>query len=349
MSRKRAGTIVGALIVVATLAYLLLRPRNETLVLTGIVTTDDVTVSPEISGRITQLLVKEGDAVKAGQLLAVIEPGELSADRAYFAHSAEASTAQVKESQAALQYQERETTEQIRQAQANLAAAEAQRAQAAADLENARLMYERNRDLSGQGIAAPQDVDQSRTAFEGARARLQAAEKQMDAQRAAVALATAGAEQVTVKRNQLTNSQQQSAAAEAQRRKADVRLAYTEIRAPIAGIVDVRAVRLGEVVSPGQPIVTLINPDDLWVRIDVEESFIDQIRLGDQLRVRLPSGAERPGTVVFRGVDAGFATQRDVSRTKRDIKTFEVRLRVDNADRGLALGLTAYVPLRVRT
>ena len=47
----------------------------------------------------------------------------------------------------------------------------------------------------------------------------------------------------------------------------------------------------------------------------------------------------------FRGVDAGFATQRDVSRTKRDIKTFEIRLRIDNKDRRLATGMTAYVLL----
>ena len=96
-------------------------------------------------------------------------------------------------------------------------------------------------------------------------------------------------------------------------------------------------------VSVGQPIVTLINPDDLWVRADVEESYIDRVRLGDKLTVRLPSGVEREGTVFYRGADAGFATQRDVSRTKRDIKTFEVRLRVDNKDRRLAVGMTAYV------
>ena len=64
--------------------------------------------------------------------------------------------------------------------------------------------------------------------------------------------------------------------------------------------------------------------------------------------MRLPSGAERPGVVFYRGVDAAYATQRDVSRTKRDIKTFEVRLRVDNRDRALALGMTAYVSLPVR-
>ena len=69
--------------------------------------------------------------------------------------------------------------------------------------------------------------------------------------------------------------------------------------------------------------------------------------LGQKLTVRLPSGVELPGTVFYRGVDAGFATQRDVSRTKRDIKTFEVRLRVDNRDRRLAVGMTAYVLLPV--
>jgi HlyD family secretion protein len=104
---------------------------------------------------------------------------------------------------------------------------------------------------------------------------------------------------------------------------------------------------VGEVVNPGQPVVTVINPDDLWVRVDVEESYIDRVRLGDKLTVRLPSGVEREGTVFYRGVDASFATQRDVSRTKRDIKTFEVRLRVDNSDRRLAVGMTAYVVLPI--
>ena len=91
--------------------------------------------------------------------------------------------------------------------------------------------------------------------------------------------------------------------------------------------------------------MTLVNPDDLWVRVDVEETYIDRVRVGDKLTVRLPSGEERQGTVFYRGVDAGYATQRDVSRTKRDIKTFETRLRIDNKDRRLAVGMTVYVLL----
>ena len=160
-----------------------------------------------------------------------------------------------------------------------------------------------------------------------------------------MAVAKSSAEQVIVRRNQLSTAKKQQAAASAQRAKADVRLAYTEIHAPIDGIVDVRAALPGEVVTPGQAIVTLVNPDDLWVRADVEESYIDRVRVNDRLKVRLPSGAELEGTVFYRGVDAGFATQRDVSRTKRDIRTFEIRLRCDNADRRLAVGMTAYVLL----
>ena len=173
---------------------------------------------------------------------------------------------------------------------------------------------------------------------------------QVEAQQAALSLAHSTAEQVAVTESELAATRQRLAAAGSQKEKADVLLGYTEIRSPIDGIVDVRAALQGEVVNPAQPIVTLIDPDGLWVRADLPESYMDQIRLGDEMTVRLPSGAERTGTVFFRGVDGSFATQRDVSQSKRDIKTFEIRLRVDNTDRSLSLGMTAYVlmpPMKV--
>jgi HlyD family secretion protein len=169
--------------------------------------------------------------------------------------------------------------------------------------------------------------------------------RQVDAARAAVALARSNAEQVAVRKSQLQATQHQLAAVGAQRTKADVRLGFARVVAPIDGIVDVQPAREGEVVTTGQTLITLINPDDLWVRADIEETYIDRVRIGDTLTVRLPSGEERTGTVFYRRADASFATQRDVSRTKRDIKTFETRLRLDNTDRRLAVGMTVYVML----
>jgi HlyD family secretion protein len=320
------------------------RPPTE-LVLTGIVTTSDVVVSPQISGQIRELRVVEGDEVKKDQLLALIRPDELQADTAFYTHSAEGLGSQVRESEAALRFQERQTGDQIKQAESTLAAAEAQQMAATADLENAKLVFERTRSLSQKGVDSPQALDQARTTFDGAEARVDSLKKQVEAQRSALALAHANAEQVSVRKSQVQSTQQQQQAANAQRTKAEVRLAYTEVHAPIDGVVDVRAARVGEVVTAGQPIVTLINPDDLWIRVDVEETYIDRIRIGDKMTVRLPSGETRQATVFYRGVDAGYATQRDVSRTKRDIKTFEVRLRADNKDRRLAVGMTAYVDL----
>jgi HlyD family secretion protein len=285
---KKSGKIVLALLALAVVAggvfYALTRSPRE-IVLTGIVTTDEVIVSPEIQGRLQKLLVREGDTVTNGELLAVIQPQEQQANVAFYASSEQQSTADL--------------------------------AQAQADLENDRLNFERIQGLYSNKVESVQAYDQARMTYESAKARVESVQKQIQA-------------------------------AAAQKEKAAVQLGYTKIFAPVNGIVDTRVALQGEVVNPGQAIVTLINPDDLWVRADVPETDIDRIRLGDKFQVRLPSGATRAGTVFYRGVDADYATQRDVSRTKRDIKTFEIRLRCDNADRALAVGMTAYVTLPLK-
>jgi HlyD family secretion protein len=347
MKAKRSFLLFVLVLAAGVGLYAYMRSRPGPLVLTGIVTTNDVIVSPQVAGQIGQLLVNESDEVKKNQLLAVIVPDELKADTAYYTQNVEGLSSQVRESEAALRFQQRQTTDQIAQAESTLASAEAQVKATVADLENARVTYTRTENLSQQGVVSPQELDQARTAYTSAQARFDSLARQVEAQRAAVALARASAEQTAARRSQVQTSQHMQAAAAAQRTKADVRLRYTEIRSPMDGLVDVRAARPGEYVNPGQPIVTLINPDDLWIRVDVEETYVDRVRIGDKLTVRLPSGLEREGTIFYRGVDASFATQRDVSRTKRDIKTFEMRLRVDNRDRRLAVGMTAYVLMPV--
>jgi RND family efflux transporter MFP subunit len=282
---KKGRRIILIILVLAAVAggiYYALTRTPAKIILTGIVTTDEIIVSPEIQGRLQNLLVREGDAVTNGELLAEIQPETQQADVQFYA-----------------------STEQ--QAAADLA-------QAQADSENARLNFERLGGLYSNNVESVQTFDQARTAYDSAKARVESVKKQI-----------------------------QSAAA--QKQKAEVYLNYTKIFAPTNGVVDTRVALQGEVVNPGQAIVTLINQDDLWVRADVEETYIDSIHLGDKLQVTLPSGATREGVVFYRSVDADYATQRDVSRTKRDIKTFEIRLRCDNSDRALAVGMTAYVGL----
>jgi len=343
MKRKILIPALILLVLGASVAYYRATTKAQNLVITGIVTTNDVLVSAQIQGQLAQLKVKEGDTVQAGQLVAVIEPQELRADKTFYAQSEQGTAAQVQQAEAALLFQEKQTQEQIRQAEASLASTQAQVTEAEADLQLDEVNLERTEGLFKQNIVSAQSLDQARTTEAAQKAHAESLHKQVEAQRAAVELARANEDQITVRRNELLSMRRQLAAAGAQMSKAQVRLNYTEIRAPIAGFIASLPTRQGEVVNIAQPIAEIINPDDLWVRVDVEETYIDGIRIGEKMKVRLPSGAEREGTVFYRGVDADYATQRDVSRSKRDIKTFEFRVRVDNSDRSLWPGLTAYV------
>ena len=277
--------ILVVLVLVAGAIYYGTARQPRKIVLTGIVTTDEVMVSSQIQGRLEALTVDEGETVTNEELLAEIEPREWQAELDFYKSSEEQAAAQL--------------------------------IQARADLENAQLNFKRIEGLYSNKVESVETYDQMRTAYDAAKAKVESIQSLIDASRA-------------------------------QEEKARVQLSYTRIVSPIHGIVDTRVALRGEVVAPGQAIVTLINPDNLWVRADVEETYIDTIRLGEKMTVTLPSGATREGTVFYRGADADYATQRDVSRTKRDIRTFEIRLRCDNADRALAVGMTAYVTLPLK-
>jgi HlyD family secretion protein len=125
--------------------------------------------------------------------------------------------------------------------------------------------------------------------------------------------------------------------------QAAVRLGYTNVYAPVSGTVSVRAARQGEVVNIGAPIVTIVDLSDAWARAAIPETYADHIGYGDVLRVRLPGGTITSGKVFFKGVEGDFATQRDVSRRKRDIKTIVLKIRLDNPKGAFVPGMTAEV------
>ena len=95
MRRKIILPILIVLILCGGVVYYKAVTQPQPLILTGIVTTNDVVASSQIQGQLAQVLVKEGDTVKAGQLLAVIEPQELRADESYYLHTERGTAAQV--------------------------------------------------------------------------------------------------------------------------------------------------------------------------------------------------------------------------------------------------------------
>jgi len=377
------------IVAVAAAIWWVERPRAQTLVLTGTVDGNEVVVSSKITGRIVKLAVDDGQAVKAGDLIAVLDQEELRADQGAAgdaiaqarANAQQAATqtellqkslpTKVQQSEAQVEQtraQLRQAEAQISQTQAQLQQAQAQVAQTQAAVRKAQDNYNRIKPLVERDINPPQDLVTAQSDLDSARANEQAAQAGVSAAQRTVAAAQDGAEalrrSVAAAEAALADARHQEIqigvqqrqtealrAAEAQARNnavaATARLGYTEIVAPASGIVTLRAARQGEVVNPGSPIVTLFDLSSTWVDADVEETYADLIAMGQKLQVRLPSGTEMSGPVIYKAVEADFATQRDVSRTKRDIKTVAIRVRVANPEGRLPLGMTAWVMLPV--
>ena len=213
---KRRLLLILLLLALAAGVYFAFASRRGEIVLTGIVTTDEIIVSSEIQGRLQSLLVREGDTVTNGQLLAVIQPQEWRAALDFYTNSARQSSAQVVQAEADLQFQESQSSNLIRQSRANLAAAGDQVSQAEADLENATLTFHREENLYKQGVDSVKEFDQARTACDAAKARVQSLRQQTIAAEAAVALAKSTAGQIAARRAALAASRHQRAAANAQ-------------------------------------------------------------------------------------------------------------------------------------
>ena len=333
------------LFVVALVVYLLTTPRGNEVQLTGIVMGTDAIVSPLVQGRLEKLLVDEGSSVKAGELIAEIDPTELETVRDSAAANIRTLQARVQQSATQQAMSDAQTKAAEQQATANLTAANAALEQAKATLALDQVTYQRDQGLFEKGVVAAQDRDNAKRDLDVAQANVKGSEDQVHAAEAQVAVSQANRKQVEVQQSDVIATKAQVAQAVAQRNQAATQLGYTKVYAPMDGVVSVRVARQGEVVQAGGPIVTILDIDHLWVETDVEESLISLIQFGQTVRIKMPSGEIVNGQVYFKGVENDYATQRDVSRTKRDIKTFSIKISIPNPDRRFFAGMTAYVLL----
>jgi RND family efflux transporter MFP subunit len=122
-------------------------------------------------------------------------------------------------------------------------------------------------------------------------------------------------------------------------------LADTVIKSPISGIVVNKALEVGEWVTPGTPILTVDDMSTIWARVDVEETDLGSIRIGDSAQVALTTRPPQTytGRVMAIGQEGQFATERDVRRGRQDIRTFYIKVRVLQAGLDLKPGMTAEV------
>ena len=341
--RNRFFILLSVIFVIALGYYFFSTPSTKDLVLIGTVDSNQVIVSPQTQGRLQKLMVDEGTPVKAGDLIALIDPAELQAQEA----AAAATISSMRSKVAGMRYTEQSTkgstTSDVANMQAKLQSMRSQLEQAQATLQRTESDSRRVIELAKQGVASDQERVQAETNLTAAKANVRSLQDQVKAAEADLNSAIARTHEANAAQSTVASTQADLKNAEEQRRQANVRLGYTKIYAPVTGTVSVRAAREGEVLNVGQPIVTVVDLSDTWVRAAIPETEADHIGLGDTLRVRLPGGTVTSGKVFFKGAEADFATQRDVSRRKRDIKTIVLKVRLDNPKGAYVPGMTAEV------
>ena len=341
--RNKFMILVLIIFAISLTYYFVSTPRNHDLDLIGTVDANQVIVSPQVQGRLLKLLVDEGTQVKQGDLIAELDPSELEAEERAAAATIDSLKYKVGETQSTLEATKGTTTSSVANAQARLASVRAQLAQAEATLERTQSDSRRTIELAKQGVASDQDRVQAETNLAAQQAVVQSLQQQVSAAQADLNTAVANTHTAHAAQRTVDSTRAQLANAEDMLKQAEVRLGYTKIYAPVTGTVSVRAAREGEVLNLGQPIVTIVDLSDIWVRAAIPETETDHIGLGDTLRIRLPGGTITSGKVFYKSPEADFATQRDVSRRKRDIRTIVLKVRLDNPKGAYVPGMTADV------
>jgi HlyD family secretion protein len=335
--------VLGTLLVIALVYYFFSVDHSTDLVLIGTVDANQVVVSPKIAGRIIDLPLEEGMDVKVGDLVATIDSDELKAARDAASAQAASLKSQLGASQSTAVSTTGDTTSIVANAKANVSASNSNLQEAIAQRDLQKADTERIVALAQQGVASQQDSDRAKNSLRAAEARVLAAQDQAQAAVAALASAQARTNQAAAALQNVSSARGQLAAAQAQVSQAETRLGYTRVVSPVAGKVSVRVARPGEVLNPGQAIVTIVDLTQTWVYAPMPETNADAVQLNDTLKVRMPSGATVDGKVIAKSAEADFATQRDVSRTKRDVRTIQLKLLIPNQGERFVPGMTAEV------
>lgn len=324
MNKQKEGSILlgivamlTVVVIVALVGVFALRPEEE--LIQGEAEASEYRVSGKVPGRIEQYLVEEGDIVKEGDTLVIIYSPEVEAKRAQAVAARGMAEAVNQKAQNGAQ------REQI------IGAYELwQKAKAGEEIY--RKSYERVSALYEKGVVSAQKKDEVEAQYKASVATTKAAKSQYD-----MAVAGARAEDKAAAEAQVAKVDgvlQEIAAAEAER----------YLLSPCDGEVSERFPKRGELVGQGSPVMAILDMSDVWFTFSVREDMLSNIRMGEQLSVRIPAldNSTYPVTVTHIKAMGTYATWRTTKQNGGyDVRTFDVKCRPLAEIPGLRPGMTA--------
>jgi len=274
----------------------------------------EAAISPKISAPVKKFYVQRGAHVKAGQLLATLENGDLEAavtDNQGAFDAADANYQTAVKAQVPEDYQK----------------AELDLAQAKANLDLAQSIVNSRKQLYAQGAIAGRELDTSQAALVQAQAAYDAAKQHLDAMKAVSREAA-----LKAAKGNLESARGKYQGAEAE-------LAWSEIRSPIAGVVTDRPLYAGETPAPGAPLITVMDTSALLAKVHLSQPQAQLLKIGDLASVAVPGLTDSvPGKIdlVSPALDPGSTT-------------VEVWIRLENPKGVLRPGTAVHVSIAGRT
>ena len=369
-----ACVLIGAVLLGTGYALWNMVGPKGSIVISGIVEADDIHVGSKIGGRVLKVVAREGQTVKAGEVLVLLEPRELDASLAeaqaamrraqaklalltagYREEEIEQGQAAMKQSQAELsQMVAGPRQQEIDQARADWLAAKAQ-------AENSRRLQRRMEDLSKRDFIAKQDFDDAQAKAEESEQKMKSARERYD-----LVLAGTRTEEIERARQRLAEAEARLRQLKSGYRKEEVAQAKSEVEAararvelirsqldetviktPVDAVVEVLDLEPGDLVGAGKPMATLLRTNSLWVRAYLPEAKLGFVKTGAKVRVRVDSFPNRDFAGIVRRVSrqAEFTPRNVQTWEERVLQVFQTEVVIDDPDHILRPGMNADVTI----
>jgi HlyD family secretion protein len=359
MNRKRLLIILVVAGIGALAAYSMGWLHRETgLQGSGTVEARNIRVGSKVGGRIDKVLVREGDSVEPGQVLVTFDDKELHATLEQMRAAAEKAQrgfrpeeiaeARATAAQARAEYEQRRNGYR----QEDIDSAKADLDRATADEIRAHLDAQRYDALAQKDLVSKQQRDTAEANWKMALAQKQNAQHKLEElqkgyrpEEIAAAEARYHQTQATLEKFERGNRKEDVEAAKAALALEEARYRERQVVAPSAATVEVLDVRPGDLIAPNTPIATLLERDQIYVRIYIPETQIGHVQLGEKAEIHVDSFPNQ----VFNGVvdqinqQAEFLPRNVQTREERVHQVFGVKVRIDDASHRVRAGMAADV------
>ncbi len=355
--------------------------KGNDIPVSGNIEVTTVDLAFKIPGKIDKLLVEEGDQVKSGQLIASLEKQDLLAQKAKAEATLEATKTRIPALLKNIEMQDQSTLQEISQAESAVEAAHAklqqlltgsrpqeiQQAKAVleqtqADLVKRKADMDRAQKLFKDNYISAQDWDSAKNAYDVAAANqkkaeenyalvvegprkeeIDAARAQWEQSRASLKLARAHRIQVEVLKQELVTAEAQVKEAASTIEVINTQIEYSNLYAPISGVVLVKNAEAGEFIVPGGAVATLGDVEKPWLKAYINEADLGRVKLGQKVSVTTDSypGKVYPGKIVFISSEAEF-TPKNVQTAKERVKlVYRIKVNLENPHGELKPGMPA--------